>query len=1129
MRARSLLKQWAAAIVAAASLVSWTLPPTHFRPVDEELFQRPPGDLVPNGLNSASASSTGDYAQEARVRNAYNSLPLLFEINHGQADSRVRFISRGNGYALFITPTEALLASSRTSHPDTNAATSPLMHMKLIGANPRASTVGLGALSSTTNYVIGNDPAKWRTNVPTYAKVKCQNVYPGVDLVYYGAGTQLEYDFIVSPGASYQDIKIHFEGADKATLNDAGDLVIGTAIGEVCHHKPVVYQENNGSRQIIDARYALKSNDEIAFEIGAYDADRPLIIDPVLSYATYFGSVTGSDSIRGVAFDSDGDAYVVGTSFSSDLPTTPGALQSTARSNDAFIAKLNSSGTGVIYVTYLGGNGGESGDSIAVDQKGRAYVAGVTFSSDFPTTMHAFQSQPPAGITHRFVAKLNSTGTALVYSTYLGSPNEFVETVSIAVDGEGQATVAGYTDSELFPTTPGALQPRLSGNTDVFIARLNSLGSGLVFLTYIGGKGYDTTYSLALDAAGNSYVAGRTSSADFPTTRGAYKREITGSSASFVVKLNGTGDRLVYSTFLGGDIQVVTGIAVDSNGNAYVTGNALFSDLPTTPGSFQPLPAGGFDTYVMKLNNTGSELVYATFLGGSGWDQGSAIAVDSLGQAHVTGRTTSSDFPLASPLQPRKHGGPLFKSIDGGASWDDVPALAFEINSLVIDPQVTSNLYASTSADIIKSTDGGATWSVIAPRLSGSLVIDPVRPAILYLATSLTIHKSTDAGATWQPTGLSIDFPAFIRTLVIDPKRPDILYFGGQPLVAAPTGTAASVGSLEEPPVNVLFKTTDGGTSWLPIDFGRPVRGVNYLAIDPQNTSTIYAGADADGLFKSTDDGASWFKPNASIFVTQLVINPINTSILYATGFTGVLKSTNGGGSWGQTALQRPGRASLAIDPQTPSTLYAANPDGLFKTTDGGASWQLSLERVFINSIHIDPKNPSIIYTPTNATSDVFVTKLNAAGTALVYSTFLGGFVEDSASSIAVDPYGNAYVGGVTYSGNFPVTSNAYRSRSGPFSTGFVLRIADPTSPRVTNATITGKKLLIAGEGFDRGAVIRVKDTDLQTQNDETTPGMLLISKRGGKQIARGQTVSIRVRNADGRLSDVFVFTRSID
>lgn len=1133
MRAVSvLLKQLTVVIIAAASLVQWTGPSIYTgssEPHQSAGSGRRGIDVKkPGGLLAIPHLSQADPVKRARISEQYEKLPLRFEINRGQSDRRAQFISRSAGYDLSITPTEALMTflNSPLAPASAGSAPSPL-HMRLIGASSDQPAVGLDELPCTSNYFIGSDPGKWLTNVPAYSKVKCRDVYPGVDLVYYGTKGQLEYDFIVSPGGCPQDIRIGFEGADSVSLNDNGDVVIGTATGEVHHRRPAIYQEKNGVKRVIAARYELRSDREVGFEIGGYDAEQPLIIDPVLSYSTYFGSRSGGDFIRGVAFDAAGDAYIVGGTASPDLPTTPGALQPVNRFSDVFVAKLNPAGTAVVYATYLGGGSIDNGASIAVDDKGNAYVTGTTYSTDFPTTANAFQRGSLGISSHAFVAKLNANGTALAYATYLGSSKEIAAGVAIAVDAAGQATITGSTDSQRFPTTPGAVQPTSGGDYDAFVARLNVDGSALAYATYLGGDSYDTATCLALDAAGNAYVAGETYSASFPTTRNAYQRELQGIRARFITKITTTGDRMIYSTLLGGgDIQLVSGIAVDSAGNAYLTGGARSPFLPTTPGALQTVSVDAFDAFVTKLNDTGSELVYSTFIGGSGKDFGNAIAVDSLGQAYITGTTTSADFPLVRPLQSRKIGGPLFKSTDGGQSWDYVPGLSFEINSLVVDPKVTSTIYALNYNDITKSTDGGTTWRVIGPSRSGSIVIDPKRPAILYAFSSSSFLKSTDGGASWQSTFLPVSGFNALSALVLDPKMPDTIYVSARQSVV-PNGLDAQ--PLDAPP-SVMFKSTDGGTSWTTLDFGLPVTSIACLAIDPRMTSIVYAGTESHGLLKSTDGGASWFKPapSGSLFVLRLVVDPTNSATLYASGYSGISKSTNGGASWSQTPFNRFAN-DLSIDSETPSTLYTGNFDGLYQTTDGGESWHVALNKIPIRAIAIDAIQHSTIYAAALDTSDVFLAKLNASGAALVYSTYLGGILDDAAMSIAADAYGNVYVAGITYSANFPVTPDAYQPSGEKLYTGFVMRIADPISPRITSVTIQGKKLLVSGEGFDQGAVILGNDTDLQTQNDAATPSLLLVSKRGGKQIGRGQTVTIRVRNADGQLSEGFAFTRSLN
>jgi len=998
--------------------------------------------------------------------------------------------------------------------------------MQLAGANRRARVIGEDLSPSRTNYFIGSDPTQWRSDVSSYSRVKVEQVYRGVDIVYYGAGRKLEYDFKVTPGADPEPIRLRFAGARSIRLDETGELLVETVAGTLRQGKPVAYQMVEGARLEVAARYVVTGAGDVRFLVGDYDKREWLIIDPVLSYATYFGSRSGSDYVSSVAFDSAGNAYVAGTTLSTDLATTAGALQSGKHGDgrfdgDAFIAKLNPAGTELLYATYLGGSSSDICAGIAVDATGEAYITGTTFSNDFPTSSNAFQSQKQGSL---FVAKVNATGTALVYSTYLGRQFGGETVVGIAVNAAGQATIAGDTDATNFPATPGALQPKPHGLRDVFVVRLSHDGSSLVYATYLGGEAQDFAACLAVDIAGNAYVAGRTLSTDFPTTRRAYQRENKSGDTSYLSKVSAAGDLLVYSTFIGGgDFQSVTGIAVDLSGNAYVTGYTLSPNLPATPGALQPQLAGGSDIFVKKFNDAGTELVYSTFLGGSQDDSGAAIAVDSVGQAFVTGKSVSVDLPVMKPLQPAKRGGALFKSTDGSDSWQEVPVNVPVVGSLVVDPHVTATLYASTVGAILKSTDSGATWRVVLPDVSGSLVIDPVRSEILYVLSSFNLYRSTDAGANWQRTLFSV---SILSGLAIDLAMPDTIYLSAD-VIPTPGGSPSQ---FPEVLSGFMFKSTDGGATWTTLNLGPGVSSISCIAVDPLISSNIYAGAGT--VLKSTDRGASWFRPgNSSVFPARLLVDPIDNATIYALTFNDLLKSTNGGASWSQTALQPSlGRTgfvrSLAIDPHAPSTLYVGGSQGLYRTTDRGASWRLSLGGVLVNAIALDPDQPSTLYAGSSATSDVFVAKLNASGSALIYSTYLGGTSADSATCIAADAYGNAYVGGISDSANFPVTPGAFKSQGAEQYTGFVIRIADPITLRITGAAIKGKKLLVSGEGFHQGAVILINGADLDTQNDSTTPAILLISKKGGKQIAPGQTVAIRVRDADGKLSDVLSFTR---
>jgi hypothetical protein len=684
-------------------------------------------------------------SRERSAVDALSRLPLRFEACDKTAPER--FLARMNDSTIYLSAIEATLSlrptvgagrlgcgadlglSRNARSPQANeqlpeprrdrAAPRPrasaTVRMQLIGANRRARVVGESQLPTRTSYFIGKDATEWRSDVANYARVKVEQVYRGIDVVYYGSGQQqLEYDFKVAPGADFKAIRLRFTGARRLLLDESGDLLIETAAGSLRHRKPVAYQQVNGARKDIAARYVVNRRRGVGLEVGLavedYDKRLPLVIDPELIYSTHLGSPSGGESVSQIAFDAMGNAYIVGSTTSRDLPTTPGALQSTNSGTegqfDAFVAKLNPTGTAVLYLTYLGGSNGEFGTGIAIDSTGNAYIAGTTFSNDFPTTANAFQSQSPGTYTHAFVAKLNPTGTALVYGTYLGAPNEDALVGGIAIDAAGEATVVGRTDSTRFPVTPGAIQRKSAGDSDGFIARLTADGSALVYSTYLGGGRFDAVWRIALDTGGNAYVAGYTLSTDFPTTRQAYQRKKATSDSSFVAKINSSGDQLVYSTFIASGSANVTDIAVDSSGNAYLTGSAL-PNLPTTPGAIQSANGGDSDAFVTKLNDTGSDLVYSTFLGGSGTDGGDSIAVDPLGQAYITGTTTSGNFPLMRPLQSRNRVAPLYKSTDRGSTWNEIPT-ALQIYSLVIDPQVTSIFYGSSLRGIVKSTDSGA-------------------------------------------------------------------------------------------------------------------------------------------------------------------------------------------------------------------------------------------------------------------------------------------------------------------------------------------------------------------------------------------------------------------------------------
>jgi len=597
------------------------------------------------------------------IMNMYGKLPLRFEANQGQTEAQVKFLCRGREYTLFLTSTEAVLALNKSVSVTLNetfvsqkveklqeaqVTERIVLRTKFLGANPSPSVTGLDELPGKSNYFIGNSPKEWHTNIPNFARVKYNDVYPGVDLIYYGNQRYLEYDFIVTPGSDPETIRLGFDGVEKTEIADNGDVVLQTASGEIRYHKPMLYQEVGGFKKSVPGHFVLKGKDQVGIQVADYNTSEALIIDPVLSYSTYLGG-TGLDMGNNIAVDNAGNAYVIGQTNSIDFPMV-GPIQPTfSGSFDVFVTKLNATGTALIYSTYLGGSGNDAGDDIAVDPAGNTYITGWTLSSNFPT---ASPFQPAfGGSRDAFMTKLNATGSALMYSTYLGG-SASDQGAGIAVNAAGEAHLTGVTSSTDFPTA-SPFQSAFAGFGDVFVTKLNATGSALIYSTYLGGSSTEQGNDIVVDALGNAYVTGTTQSTNFPTT-GPFQAVSGGVGDAFVTKLNATGSApLIFSTYLGGGgSDSGDGIAVDPAGNIYVTGRTGSTNFPTAS-PFQANHGGGFnDCFVTKLNAVGSTLIFSTYLGGDGQEGGNSIAVNTAGEAYVTGGTRSTNFPTANPLQP---------------------------------------------------------------------------------------------------------------------------------------------------------------------------------------------------------------------------------------------------------------------------------------------------------------------------------------------------------------------------------------------------------------------------------------------------------------------------------------------
>jgi hypothetical protein len=752
------------------------------------------------------------HADHAATLHTFQRLPLSFEPAAAPSgDSAASFVARGPGYRIAVSPTAAVLAI-----PGIQPASSELVRLDLVGANAAAPAEGLDRLPGTSNYFIGHDPKAWRTNVPTFSRVRYASVYPGIDLVYYGNPQRLEYDVIVKPGADVKAIRFAISNGTIAEhralrITADGDLAIPTAHGELLLRRPVVYQEAatdtlrhagvGGSRKAIESRYVLASAHEVGFEVGDYDRRQALVIDPTLQYSSFLGGSGWDFGVSaGVAVDAAGNLFIASGTESADFPGTSGGYQGAAAGcnlgggwicGDAFVTKINAAGTAVLYTTYVGGTGADGAYGMAVDGAGNAYLTGPTDSPDFPTTPGAYQVTfggdtpgcaaagiwPPCGDT--FVTKLNPAG-AIVYSTYLGgSNNDYAE--AVAVDSAGNAYVTGMSYSADFPTTSGAFQETSPGTGcgsplcgTMTVSKLNASGTGLVYSTWVGGTWGSSASAIAVNAAGEAYMGGSGnyfgSGVEFPTTANAFQRNGNGGSDIVLVKLNAAGSDLAYSSYIGGSSwEFAVGATVDAAGNGYVVGGTNSPDFHTTAGAFQttlPAPIGnGFHGFVVKFDPSRSgaaSLVFSTLLGGSGGDAVVDVKVSPAGNVYVAGGTSSPDFPTAAPLQGQLASG---KTCGGNPCADGIVAelnaagsqLLFstflggtgdeQFESLALD--AAGNIYV-----------GGGTGTADFPTTPGALQPTLAGPHDMFVA-KISPSPNTAAGGSVavQPvTGVTITF-----------------------------------------------------------------------------------------------------------------------------------------------------------------------------------------------------------------------------------------------------------------------------------------------------------------------------------------------------------------------------------
>jgi len=919
-----------------------------------------------------------DTQNQKAPTDSFGRLPLSFEVNQGQTDARVKFLARGQGYFIFLTNDGAAFSLGGSE-----------LHMRLQDAATAPRITGVDQLPGKVNYLVGNKSSDWRTNIPTYERVRYEQIYPGVDLFYYGNQRQLEYDFVVQPGASFKQIRLAFEGAGKPRLNRRGDLIIKSGAQEISLLRPKAYQDINNKRREVSVRYSLKTRGEVAFQVGNYDKSQPLVIDPLL-----------------------------------------------------------------VYSTFLGGSGLDAGESVAVDSSGNAYIAGQTTSLNFPT--NSPQQATNGGQTDAFVAKLNAGGSALIYSTFLGGSTTETAT-SIAVDNTGNVYLTGQTDSINFPVL-NALHPTLNGGSDAFVTELNSAGSGLIYSTYLGGGGGEGGKSIAVDNSGNAYVTGSTSSTDFPTTN---PLQANRSGHAIFKTTNGAGN------WAGSDLGLAAAIVFD------------FAFAPN-------------DSSIMyAAAETG---LFKTTDGGANW--GSVPSTPTLLINKLAIDPTNSAIIYAAAT------GGMFKSTDGGNTFTAINNGFFGSGRIIlVDPVTPTTLYATSSASgngVFKSVNAGANWTptfINNVAILNGLAIDPNAPATLYAATDRGLSKSTNSGGNWTALNFGLGFNARASSVVVDKTNSDVY-------------AATIVG---------LLKSVNGGTNWTNISTTlgfAPAR----VVLDPTNSSIIYVTT-VQGITRTIDGGATWTVSNTGFPNTQvlsLVINPTQPATLFIGTFSGpdafVTKLSAGGASQvystylgGQVddqalsiALDGSGNAyvtgsSTSSDFPTANAIQAVNVFTDAFITKLNASGSALVYSTFLGgdgvdvgrAIALDTSGNAYVAGSTNSQTfpvvnafqpqvtpgfqnDGFVAQLNAAGSALVYSTYLGGQGVDDCEGIAVDNAGSAYVTGTTNSADFPTLAPLQGTLNGEFSSdAFITKFA-PNGSGLIYSTYLG------GAGSDSGDGIAV-------------------------------------------------------
>ncbi len=739
--------------------------------------------------NAPGAQMSPDPTDKSRALALLSSLPATFEPNRGQADPSVEFLSRGPGYSLFLTQSSAFLSIPRPLAPSSDQPAAnrfSLLELNFVGSNRHSSAEGLVLQPNRSNYFLGNRADQQHSDVPNYARVRYPSVYPGIDLVFHGDPSHLEFDLNLAPGADPRRIRFRLHGAKKLALDSSGDLIAKVDSTEFRLRRPVAFQPANGGERAVAAEFALSSNGEIGFRLGAFDPSLPLTIDPVLSYASFLGG-SGADTAFAVALDPQHNFYVSGETASSNLPISAGVQDAFGGATDAFVLKLKADGSGLAYSTFLGGNLTDASQALAVDSLGNVYVTGFTSSLNFPTK-NALQPAL-AGGQDIFITKLGPDGASLVFSTYLGGTG--LDTIAaIALDSSNNVVLAGTTKSTDFPVV-NALEPTLTGtagNSDAFVAKLKADGSGLVFSTYFGGTGVDGATGVAVSSTGNIWVSGGTGSTDLPVVN-ALQPAFGGGGVTnvspgdaFLAEFKPDGSALLFSTFWGGSGQEqATSLSLDASDNVFLVGITSSTDFPTRS-ALQPQLATttGFNAFITKFSADGSTAPFSTYFGGSGSDLAFGSATDSSGNIFISGSTSSTNLPVVNAIQSSNLGGAtdgfvseisadgsalLFSTYLGGTGADSFNRTAVDSSGVYLVGSTDSSDFPTMGT--LVNTFGGATDGVIV-RLAG---FTPAPDLALSMSHTGNFATSTDGSYTLTvsnvgngPTAAAITFTDTLPT-----------------------------------------------------------------------------------------------------------------------------------------------------------------------------------------------------------------------------------------------------------------------------------------------------------------------------------------------------------------------------